>query len=360
MTTLSEQARSAIGAALQAAGRGSPQPALHHLKLTNTRDGFSCVGSDSRLQVTANAPALDGGEFDICVNAERLGKVLGSVRGDISIKVNDKAVSVAAGGSRFSLPLFGEEFPLMPAHQVEREITIETDMLREALEKVLPFAAVSDIGRPMFEGMALQCAGTELHFVATNGAGMGVLRKDLEEGAEFSTIIPGNTCRKLKGLLLADEVTIRIGGRITFVCGDIMVDAPSLDFRYPDWRRALPTSRKGKVIVKAEAAFSVFSDALIVGTPAKGMAWGDISIDAKGIEVSARTSDGGEYNGLIDCSPSIPGRNSFNLVTLREVFSLFPRAADVVIEYEPSGAHAYVFKSEAMPGYTAVFTPART
>lgn len=353
-----QDARAAIQAALLAADPKSPLQILGHVLLENTAEGFLATGSDARMQVVRSAPRLDGPDFAACVPALRLGAVLKLPHAELSATLTEKTLTLRGGASRFALPrLPVEDFPRMTGLVSTSEITMAGADLHRALEKVLPFAAIHDV-RYWLVGMHVERRDGELCFVATDGAGMAALRVP-SSGPEFAAILSRETCKVLRSLVADGDLRIAVEGyRARLTQGPLTIDMATLDGCYPDWRRVMPDAQPGRLLLKAGEAEAVLAEASLLGQEdAARMRCGRLEIGHSGITVRSGSEDGGAYEGVIPCSASLPREAAFRVDALREICALFPRSADVTVDYPDAvrGAMPFVFRSPAVPGFTAVY-----
>lgn len=361
---LDNEVRAAIQSALLAAEPKSPLPILGHVLLENTPEGFRATGSDTRMQVVRAAPRLAGPDFRICVSAARLAAVLKLGHGDLSATLTEKTLTLRGGQSRFSLPLLpAVDFPLMPRPGPGTEIALDGADLHRALDLVLPFAAYHDV-RYYLVGMLVERKTDELRFVATDGAGLAVLRVP-SPGPDFALILSRETCKDLRSLLSAGPVRLLVEERrATLVQGPLTMDAATVDGKFPDWRRVLPEKQAGHAVLKAGAAHAVLAEAAMMGEEdAARCRLGRLEIGRSGVTVTAGAADAGTYAGLFECSASVTREVAFRVDSLRDVLALFPRDAEIDLQYpadeSAGGTGPFVFRSPAVPGFSAAYMPTR-
>lgn len=361
--SLTARAKAAILAAVQGTVTSTPLEVFKHVRLINSTDGFRAIGASGMIQITGRAPSLEGAEFDILVPADRIARILGTAHSDFTLTPGEKALTVKSRDSRFSLPLYlTGEFPMMAEDEIQSSIVIPSDVLSSALARVLPMAADADVARPFLTALIIEKKGADLNFVASDGAGLAWLR--MEGGAadqgDFFAYAHSHTCRKLKGLLTDEDVTISVGSRMRIETGEVTIDATTFDFKRFDWRRPLRDRHTSTATVVAATAAEVLGEALIVANADKAGSIGDLVFGAQGIVVKSGTADGGGYEGTIPCVvyPGQPMNVSYSIRALQDIFAAFPRDAEVRIGYVNEAA-ALVFESEALPGFQSMYMPRR-
>lgn len=359
---LSSDATAAIQAALQAAAHSSTVEAFKHVLLENGPKGFSALGTDGNLQVRSQCAALNGAAFSVQVPADRLSKIIGTARGEIDISLTAKSISVKMGASRFALPLYlVGEFPSMPEDTKTAEIQVPAADFLAALDRVSPFAADKDI-RYMLTAVYLEWREGRLFLVGGDGSGMGVESLPVAGDPAFQGMLPKHLVRRVRGLLAkADMLTLSLGRRLTLTCGEVCIDANLIDGQYVNWRRPMRTEHDARPVVLAGEAAAVFSDSLITAAQSRLGLCGTIEFNTDGLKVTSEGEDGRGFDGLVVCKvlSGKPMSADFNLTVLKEIFSLFPKEAEVEIGLMTAAGTALFFTSPSVPDYTAVYMPMR-
>jgi DNA polymerase-3 subunit beta len=254
MTLLIETQRDALHTPLQAVTgvveRKNTLPILSNVLLIREGEALSFVATDLELEITTRAVADGPGQdFAITVAARKLQDICRALPDSAVVKLEsrDGQVEVRAGRSKFSLQaLPAKDYPRMqeqPGAEV-REIALPQGALKRVIGLVQYAMAQQDI-RYDLNGMLLALEAEEIAVVGTDGHRLSYAALAYKnEGEPREVIVPRKTVQELYKLLAdSDEpVTIRVGqGSVEFVFGSVVMKSKLVDYKYPDYRRVIPT-----------------------------------------------------------------------------------------------------------------------
>ena len=176
----------------------------------------------------------------------------------IWIKTADRVASVHWQGGGFPIPtLPAADFPGQipwPDNAQSNTVKISTDaaLFRDALERLAPAMAYKDI-RYYLNGLCLDLKQTGCKMVSTDGHRLHYLDADFIEysGPDLEVILQDQHVHWLiKTLPKAGQVSMTIGHRnregdyekfITIEYGDMAIRCKSVDDKFPDYQRVIPT-----------------------------------------------------------------------------------------------------------------------
>lgn len=174
----------------------------------------------------------------------------------IWIKTADRVASVHWQGGSFPIPtLPAADFPgqiRWPDNAQSNTVKISTDaaLFRDALERFAPAMAYKDI-RYYLNGLCLDLKQTGCKMVSTNGYMLRCLDADFINypGPDLEVILQDQHVHWLiKTLPKAGQVSMTVGYRnrelekyITIEYGDLMLRCKSVDGKFPDYQRVIPT-----------------------------------------------------------------------------------------------------------------------
>lgn len=332
--------------------------ACQNIRLTNSEAGFRATGNSIDVQISAGAPALEGGALDVAVSADRLTRILSTARGDLVLSLGEAQLTVRAGRSRFALPLFPiDDFPAMADDPKTGSIVLPGKLLQQAMGIVLPFAAVKDV-RYYLLGMRIEASESGIDFIASDGHRMAWLHDSRAADAPIGATLPAKTLQKLKKLLESETLTVGIGQRVTIQSGPVTLDLPMIAGAYPDWQRLFGGAPEHFSRIKVSDGTTHLREAEILAESLPGGTFAQFGFQREGIRVEARGEEGANYETTIPASADAEVAVGFNVIYLREILSAFPEQAEVEIGFTDQ-IRAFQFRSDGLQGYRSVLMPAR-
>lgn len=173
----------------------------------------------------------------------------------IWIKTADRVASVHWQGGSFPIPtLSAADFPSQipwPDDAQSNTVKISTDaaLFRDALERLAPAMTHKDI-RHYLKGLCLDLQQSGCKLVSTNGHRLHCLDADFINypGPDLEVILQDQQVHWLiKTLSKAGQVSMIVGHSsgyekyITIEYGDMAIRCKSVDGKFPDYRRVIPT-----------------------------------------------------------------------------------------------------------------------
>ena len=173
----------------------------------------------------------------------------------IWIKTADRVASVHWQGGSFPIPtLPAADFPgqiRWPDNAQSNTVKISTDaaLFRDALERLAPAMAYKDI-RYYLNGLCLDLKQTGCKMVSTDGHRLHCLDADFINypGPDIEVILQDQHVHWLiKTLPKAGQVSMTVGHssryekHIAIEYGDVAISCKSVDGKFPDYQRAIPT-----------------------------------------------------------------------------------------------------------------------
>lgn len=234
-------------------------PVLSHLLLEAIEDNLVVTGSDQELELTAKLPLAEPPElgeitlparklFDLCKNLPHAAL--------LDVKELDRSIRLESGRFRSELKgLPAHDFPRVHLDEAEFELTIEASRLMNIITRV-DFAMAQQDVRYFFNGLFMEFGSGVLTAVATNGQRLAraeITTDDLEKGS-IQAIIPrkavGEILRLVKG---EGEVKLRVTQQhLSVERNQVRLTTKLIDATYPDYRRAIPTAGKKRVIANRQ------------------------------------------------------------------------------------------------------------
>jgi DNA polymerase-3 subunit beta len=254
-------------------------PVLEAVRLETAGGRLGLAGTDLRAAVQTSVAADVEAAGTAAPPARMLAEYVASLpEGPVrlSIEGETRQLEVSEGRSRAVLACHDAgEFPLPPALEGDRELSLDAEALREAIRRVA-YAAAAQHANHVLTGIYLRASEDGLVLDAADGFRLARVELPYVPGFECALILQARAVAEYARLLAGrqDESAhiLGVGGKgaalrgVHLVAGDVTVYARALDGNYPRTEMILPKSSGTRVTVAAGAlrqavrAVGVFAD----------------------------------------------------------------------------------------------------
>jgi DNA polymerase-3 subunit beta len=235
-------------------------PILANILIRKDGEKVSFLSTDIEVQITTHAEIGSGGEVTATTVAAR--KLLDILRAlpddnDVSIKLENKKMTVQSGKSRFSLQtLAAEEFPTVAqAESYNASVSLPQKALKHLFNMVHFSMAQQDI-RYYLNGLLLVVDGKNVIAVATDGHRLAYCQVEVEqEFARQEVIIPRKTIIELQRLLEDKDELVQLdiaNNQVKLTFADIELISKLVEGKFPDFNRVIPKGYKNNFTLGRE------------------------------------------------------------------------------------------------------------
>ncbi|MBY0572088.1 MAG: DNA polymerase III subunit beta [Undibacterium sp.] len=235
-------------------------PILANILIRKDGEKVSFLSTDIEVQITTHAEIGSGGEITATTVAAR--KLLDILRAlpeehEVSIKLDNKKMTVQAGKSRFSLQtLAAEEFPTVAqAEHFNASVSLPQKALKHLFNMVHFSMAQQDI-RYYLNGLLLVVDGKNVIAVATDGHRLAYCQVEVEqEFARQEVIIPRKTIIELQRLLEDKDDLVQLdiaNNQVKLTFADIELISKLVEGKFPDFNRVIPKGYKNNFTLSRE------------------------------------------------------------------------------------------------------------
>lgn len=166
------------------------------------------------------------------------------------------AIEISAGDGKYKLSgENGEDFPKIPAIDVQNSFGINSSILLEAIAKTV-FAVSNDELRPAMTGVYVQLDPEHITFVATDAHKLVRYRRsDAFASSPASFIIPKKALNLLKNSLPAENTEVSVNydtSSAFFKFNHMRLICRLIDERYPDYEAVIPKVNPNHLIVERQ------------------------------------------------------------------------------------------------------------
>ena len=174
----------------------------------------------------------------------------------IDIDPGNFGVTLTAGEGKYRLAgQNGEEYPQVPPIEEASSVSIDADILYQAISKTI-FAASNDDLRPVMAGVLCELSPEGTTFVATDAHKLVRYRRlDVTSQEATSFILPKKPLNQLRHTLVSGEDNVSIeysetNARFTFK--NIIMTCRLIDGKYPNYSAVIPSTNPNKMTVERQ------------------------------------------------------------------------------------------------------------
>ncbi len=224
-------------------------------ELTDSEIKISASDLETTMTSRINVDMAEG-EGDVAIPAKMLLdtlKTFSDIPVTLDINPENFGVTLTAGEGKYRLAgQNGEEYPRVPPIENAASVSIESDILYQAISKTI-FAASTDDLRPVMAGVYCELSDEGTIFVATDAHKLVRYRRnDVKASETASFILPKKPLNQLRQILLHDEMPVQVeysdtNARFTFK--NIIMTCRLIEGKYPNYSAVIPSSNPNKMTV---------------------------------------------------------------------------------------------------------------
>jgi len=239
-------------------GQRSTLPILSNVLLRAEGDSISLTTTDMEVCVKTSAGAEITEAGGTTLPARRFFSICRELpNGQVEIEVDAKDVAtIRCGPSFFKLVgLSEEEFPPLPEFSESAVYTIDQNVFKEMLQKVV-YASSTDETRYILNGSLLSFKDEKLTVVATDGRRLALVEQEVEfaEDTQVNLVVPTKTLNELIKTL-GDEGILKIRVASTQVAFDfdrILIISKLIEGTYPNFQQVIPAQCEERIAIDRE------------------------------------------------------------------------------------------------------------
>ncbi len=174
----------------------------------------------------------------------------------LDIDPENFGVTLIAGEGKYRLAgQNGDEYPQVPPLEGATTLSIQADILHQAISKTI-FAASTDDLRPVMAGILCELSNEGITFVATDAHKLvRYHRKDVKGEESVSFILPKKPLHQLRNILLHDDLPVEIDYSSTnarFTFKNIIMTCRLIEGKYPNYSAVIPSSNPNRMMVERQ------------------------------------------------------------------------------------------------------------
>ncbi|MDP8222920.1 MAG: DNA polymerase III subunit beta [Candidatus Lernaella stagnicola] len=367
-TIAREELLRGLGRAQSVIEKKSTLPILSNVLVEAKGDTVTIVATDLEVGVRSVCEAAVDKDGSITVNAKKLFEICKELETDeIGFKVlsNDWVEITSGAYSSRLVGLAADDFPVLPATDTEKTITLNGSLVAEMIDKT-QYAISTNETRYYLNGVYLLIATEDdkkvLRMVATDGHRLSLCDKELPEGFDVDLdgiIVPKKGVVELRKLVGEADGDVTIGfmeRTITAKRSDVELIVRLIDGEYPDYRQVIPQGNDKIVTCPQDALTRATRRVAIMATELnKGV---KVSLERGAIEISCNNPNLGTAHEQLDATYDGPKLEiGFNARYILDVLGV-AASEDILLELSDALSPC-VLRTPADSGFLAVIMPMR-
>lgn len=188
-----------------------------------------------------------------------------------------------------------DEYPVMPAIQDGKTITLPAAEFKKALQQVI-FAASNDEARPVLTAVYLHTSEGKLYVAATDSYRLAE-KQGPAVNEDVSLLIPSSAMTDLLRILSDDSTDIELvydEQQVRFVVGETELIARLIEGKYPDYRKLIPKEFACKATVPKDQLTTITKVSGLFSRENAGSITVSVSEEEKALSVVSIASQVGE------------------------------------------------------------------
>ncbi len=241
-------------------------------------EGILIQTNDSEIKLTSydleigieyilDANILEQG--NIVVNAIMFSEIIRKLpNAEIQIKLNENnLLEIECEGSLYKLATMNpEEFPELPKINIDHSVQLEQTTLKNMIRKTI-FAVSNEENRPIFTGSLFEVVNQKLNIVAVDGYRLAIKSKEVEDGNDFSCVIPGKTLNEVNKIIADsfDIITVGIAkNQALFEMENCKIVTRLLDGEFLKYSNTIPQNWETRIKVNKSNIQNCFERILLI------------------------------------------------------------------------------------------------
>lgn len=300
----------AINNVIPAVASKSSLIALEGIKMVCENNRLSLTGYNLELGITKAIEVKSSENGKLVLTASLLSNIINKMpEGNVSFETDEKLLTIIKCNEvEFTiLGLSCEEYPDMPTITKEKEVEVESVLLRKMISQTLFCVAQTD-QNPVHTGSLFDIEDKKLNIVSVDGFRLAMKSAEVDIEDNFKFVVPGKTLseivRLLSKLSLEDneeKVKINISNKhISFSIGGYEFISRLLEGNFLDYKSAIPKDAQTTVVIETRDFLDTMNRAsIIINERAKSPI--KCSFEEKHVKIFCETALG-KINDEVDCT----------------------------------------------------------
>jgi len=346
VSVLQENLAHGLGIVSRAVSPRSTLPVLGNVLVATDEGRLRLSATNLDLTITCWIGAKIAEEGSTTVPARtftELVNTLSDKQVDMALEVRTQTLNVRCGASNTNLKCIdAQEFPPLPAPDLESGIQINVTDLKEMVQQVA-FAASGDDARPILNGVQVVVKEDKITLSAADGFRLSIRKAELSSPVNrpVSAVIPARALIELARISSDGDQMITMiippgRSQVIFHMKSAELVSQLIEGTYPDLEQLIPRSYRTRAVLSTSLFLKACKQAEIFAREGSHIARVNIQDDGEmgpgKVEISGQSEETGYNQTVIDATiEGLPQLIAFNVRFLREVLDVV-KTPNVAIE----------------------------
>jgi DNA polymerase III subunit beta len=324
----------------------STLPVLANILVATDEGRLRLSATNLELGITCWIGAKIEEEGSTTVPARTFTDLVGTLPQDqvnMDLNVRTQTMNVRCGTSNTDLKCIdAQEFPPMPAPDINEGIQINVADLKEMIQQVV-FATSTDEARPILTGVLVTVEDDMITFASADGFRLSVRKSELSDpvSTPIHAVIPARALSELARISSDGSETLTMmmppqSGRVIFRTQNAELASQLIEGTFPDYEQIIPRGHETRTVLSTDAFLKACKQAEIFAR--EGTLIARVSITPGGelqpgtVEISGQSEETGSSQTVVDASiEGPPILIAFNVRFMREVLDVI-KTPNVALE----------------------------
>jgi DNA polymerase-3 subunit beta len=337
VTVLQENLAHGLGIVSRAVSPRSTLPVLSNILVATDEGRLRLSATNLELSITTWIGAKIHEEGSTTVPARTFTDLVGTLSDnqvEMELNIRNQTLNLRCGASNTDLKCIdAQEFPPMPAADLDRGLEINVADLKEMIGQVV-FAASTDEARPILTGVLITVYDEKITLASADGFRLSVRTSQLSSPTTnpINAVIPARALSELSRIASDGDQTITMGmppgrSQVVFRLRDAELISQLIEGTFPDYEQIIPRSCQTRAVLSTSAFLKSCKQAEIFAREGSHIARIDITpggeLQPGTVEVSSQSEETGYSQNIVDASIEGPQLLiAFNVRFLREVLDV--------------------------------------
>lgn len=356
-----ENLNKALSSVSRVANSRSTLPILSNVLIKTIKNRLSIAATNLDIAITHTVGSKITKEGAITVPARLMADFVGSLPGGvIQLEAEDNKLHINADKYQSTINgVAADEFPVMPAITKGASWTIDSSLIKRALQQVI-FAASSDEARPVLTGVYIHTAQGKRYMAATDSYRLA--EKNLGKNTnDVSLLLPASALQDLLRIVSDSDEEVAVthdDQQVRFKVGDVELVTRLIEGNYPDYQKLIPSSFATTATLKRSELMNITKVSSLFARESAGSVTIHVSEDDKAVSIRAIASQLGENTAAASAEVSGGGDITLNSRYLLE--ALHAISSDEVSLCFNGKLEPCVLKANDDPDYLHLIMPLKS
>ncbi len=245
-----------VNIVLKAVTSKTTNPILEGIFIAASNGALTMYSTDLEMSIHTTCPCTVKEEGEVVIPGRIFTEVIRKMGGEELTITSDENNRIQIRSLESDITINGqsaEHFPSIPVSQSTDYIIIDSEKLKRLIKETI-FAASIEDNMPVLTGVLIEIDEESFQCTALDGYRMAIRKETIENGVNFSCIVPSRVLNEIYKILSIDSSDTMIryaGNKVHFIINETEVIANLIDGNYINYNDIIP--KASNLTVKAKS-----------------------------------------------------------------------------------------------------------